>query len=830
MTSTITLFKSCLVEQDKNFIVDYNGEKAIDIYLNTLEKEIITDFQYIKQNLSLSIKINKNQSLLMMGENSQDVNYCKIQNGNENPYYYFIIEKYWKSENTIELILAMDTLNTFEFNNDYVLSPKSKILREHKDRYTILNPSLILVENNYGVVCNQYWVNLNEWHGEVTLVANPDLIGLTNYRIEVQGNGTATLNTLTGVITLTARGGTYSGEIVYIYYKIIVNVESQLVKNVDDFPEGINPQLFRGKENEIVQPFNTSWNLIYKNKNDIEPSEINQINPVECFVCPDEPFKVKSASSTSISYSYLQEGQFYCISPSNNNNIDLRFKDNQGHIYELTSNIKSSYGYTSESISWIVLARGSGQAYFTIYLHTYSKIYNENIVDYYYNQIIYTATNITSLEVLNSISSINYATSNSDNFPTFTPIISGSFNFTIQDKFLLSLASLDRTDSKLIKIIKLPYCPSNTDISLSGELSLDSNWTYDDATGFFKLNDLNTKFNYTFEASFISPLLTLIEAPFVFDPTIDRRIEYETKLLNSEFYYPKFVYDSFGFNFNLEAVDVLQYLINSSSNFKVGFVVTTTINSKFMFYFPEYILKDYKKTQDYDNILPISRNNEVVLYNNQYINYLRTGYNYDLKNKNRVETTSGISTALGIVGAIASVGLGIASGNPAVAVGGVIGGISTATSSIMSNINTIASQESSMASKLEQLKAQSTSVNGSDDIDLLEAYSNNRAKLTEYRVSDRMRKALFDLFYYCGYKTTEQKIPNVQSRFWFNFLQAELDIIQTSNLSSLITDDIKEKFKNGVTFMHTIKVNDEPQWNFEQDKENWENALIGGNI
>ena len=128
MTSTITLYKNCLVEQDKNFIVDFNGEKAIELYLNTLQKEIISDFQYIKQNLTLSIKIDKNQSSLMMGENSQDVNYCKIQNGNENPYYYFILEKYWKSENTIELILAMDTLNTFEFNSDYVISPKSQVI------------------------------------------------------------------------------------------------------------------------------------------------------------------------------------------------------------------------------------------------------------------------------------------------------------------------------------------------------------------------------------------------------------------------------------------------------------------------------------------------------------------------------------------------------------------------------------------------------------------------------------------------------------------------------------------------------------------------------
>ena len=237
-----------------------------------------------------------------------------------------------------------------------------------------------------------------------------------------------------------------------------------------------------------------------------------------------------------------------------------------------------------------------------------------------------------------------------------------------------------------------------------------------------------------------------------------------------------------------------------------------------------------EKTEDYDNILPIARNNEVVLYNNQYINYLRTGYNYDLKNKNRVEATSGVTTALGIVGAVASVGLGIASGNPAVAVAGVIGGISSATASIVNNVNTIASAESSMASKLEQLKAQSTSVNGSDDIDLLEAYSDNRAKMTEYRVSEKMRQALFDLFYYCGYNTNEMKVPSIDTRYWFNFLQAELDIPENSNLPSFVVDDIKERFKLGVTFLHSHLKSGTliSEWDFNQEKENWETALTGG--
>lgn len=832
MTSTLTLFKNCLVEPDKNFIVDMEGGKnAIEYYLNTLEKEVITDFQYIKHDLTLTIKVSKNQSALMMGENSQDINYCKIQNGLQNPCYYFIIEKYWKSENTIELVLNMDTLNTFEFNSDYVITAKSKVLREHRDRYIEKVFYDVLDENNIAVRTDHYYIDTQEWWGEVTTLPNSKLVGIANYEIQIVG-GTATLNTTTGQLHIVATGGAYDGDTIYVYYKVVINKGSQVYKNIDFVDEGINPQLYRGGDNEIIQPVDTSWNLIYKNANEIAPEDYNQVNPVNCYLAPDTPIRVTKGSTYKIvDFNGFQEGKYYYIAPSNNGNQELIFRDGGGLEYNLQYSRTINAGYTNEKMTWLVIYRANGNNYFTIELHSYSKIYHGNIVDYYDNRIISTRGSITSIAVLSNIDSVNYALAVTNSFPLMDTTISGSFTFTTTDAYLNSLESLDRTDSKLIKIIKLPYCPSSYGIDMAGNITIDEKWEYDSTTTFFKLTNLNSKFKYEMDAPFNDPLLTLLDVPESFNPFTSRNIEYETKLLNSEFYYPKFVYDSFGFEFDLEKVDVEKYM-NSKEipNFKYGFVTTTTINSKFMFYFPNYILQDYKKNGDYDNFLPIARNNEVVLYNNQYINYLRTGYNYDLKNKNRTEAVSGVSTALGVIGAVASIGLAVASGNPAVAVGGVIGGVSTMTASVMGNINTIAREESNMASKIEQLKAQSTSVAGSDDIDLLEAYSRNRAKMTEYRVSDKMKYAIYDLFYYFGYKTFEMKIPNVQTRCWFNFLQAELDIKQTSNLSSIITDDIKEKFKNGVTFMHTIFIDDDPQWNFDQDKENWEVALVGGVI
>ena len=128
-----------------------------------------------------------------------------------------------------------------------------------------------------------------------------------------------------------------------------------------------------------------------------------------------------------------------------------------------------------------------------------------------------------------------------------------------------------------------------------------------------------------------------------------------------------------------------------------------------------------------------------------------------------------------------------------------------------------------IASKLEQLKNQAVSVESSDDIDLLEVYSNNKAKLTEWRCSDNMRKAIYDLFYYCGYATNEMKIPTLNTRMHFNFIQAELELNETNNLPDFVVNDLIERFKNGVTVMHAIQNTEtEKVWDWNQEYENWE--------
>ena len=835
MIATVKLYKSTKILEEKAFMVD-----SLKDYLNSLSNTLVYTINYFKfDKLEPTLKLPlREENIEMLGGN--DYNYLEITNApttdpsNTKTYYYFITNKIWKSENCVEFSLKLDTVNTFKWNTDYKVSARTKVLREHRDRYQKITPKNILVEGHAEVTTRA--THLPALFEETYTYYDDRLITGETPTIEVildneEADYSTYLDTEDGTLAITIS--TFgSAQTVGFEYSVFISSAQTLCRKVDAIPEGINPILYKGKEENIIQAeLDTSWNLIYKNQGDIEPSEVNQVNPVECYACPDTPLVARIVgSSRQISYSSLTEGTYYFIGGSNNDSIEINYKDNADNEYNTsyTSNSVQGSGITINS-SYIVLYRGTGNSYFTVYYYQYVYSSWRGAPTIERTTLLKTATNITSIDILSNIEKVYYTTSLANDFAPNTATKTGSFTFSTSNKYVSSLEGVDRTDSKLIKIFKLPYSPSK--VSFNGNnVVLDENWDFDDTSSLFKLKNLNSKFNYTFEAPIKDPTENL-NVPFNVNNISlfqARNINIESKLFNSEFYSPRVVYDSFAFNYALEKVDISKYKgLNPNGNFVMGFVMTTTINSKFMFYFPNYELINFLKSQDYDKYMPIARNNEVVLYTNQYINYIRTGYNYDVKAKDRTQATSGLGLGLGITGSLASMGLAVASGNPAVMVGGIIGGISSIVSNVVSTINTISSSEMAISSKLEQLKNNATSVAGSDDIDLLEVYSNNRAKLTEWRCSENMRKAIYDLFYYCGYATNEMKVPTLTTRKWFNFIQAELEINENNNFPDFVVNDLIEKFKNGITVLHMNKDEHNTKiWDFNQEYENWEDTLI----
>ena len=105
--------------------------------------------------------------------------------------------------------------------------------------------------------------------------------------------------------------------------------------------------------------------------------------------------------------------------------------------------------------------------------------------------------------------------------------------------------------------------------------------------------------------------------------------------------------------------------------------------------------------------------------------------------------------------------------------------------------------------------------------------NNNKLSRAKYEVSSRMKKSLKDLFFYTGYVQNKYAVPNVTSRAWFNFIQCDPVIkLLNPNVNDDLLDELKDKFRNGVTFFHMNTISGVKTWDLAQEKENWETSLL----
>ena len=132
--ATLKLYQT-EIENKRNMVVEF-----IQDYLNGLpaeNKAEVTNFQRQKIELKLRLKIRMDQSFV----DKPIFNYLSVQNdANGRVFYYFIDKIVWVSSDAVGLECTLDTLNTFdkslgEDNWEDLLSPRTHVTREHKDRF-----------------------------------------------------------------------------------------------------------------------------------------------------------------------------------------------------------------------------------------------------------------------------------------------------------------------------------------------------------------------------------------------------------------------------------------------------------------------------------------------------------------------------------------------------------------------------------------------------------------------------------------------------------------------------------------------------------------------
>ena len=806
MTSTLILYKSCKIREEKLFIVD-----DITSYLATLTKETITGFQYQRQGMTLRVKINKSQDVLNFIA-TNDFNYASIQNDSQKVCYYFIKSKKQLADSTTELELTMDTINTFRPTTDFEISAKTKINREHKDRVIKSIDKAYIVLGWNDDVASSGTVSLNQ---EVEVRDGDDSgpvifagklyekgpkycsieVDLSVYDQDSINNYFDNLNYQDPVYIVNEYGNyfaiadiTYDWEISYKYNR-----------KIDINSEGLTPLLY-GKNKGSLLDDNQSWYLIYKGN-----------NPLSCYLCADFTFEATiQKDNKEITASDLTAGTYYYILPdrnadaSNPENARVSIHTNDGTT--VSAYIRDTGDSFLKRVQTVTYYYKDGSD-----IKVGCFLYNDIGLGFFYvsNHGPYTASKIiidgsTSFPIKgNTLGTLSHDTDSIRSGASF------NISLTTQSYEVYDITALNRADSDIAKVIKLPYRPCDDNYS---------SWGYDAVQHMLILKNLDAPLEKSIITNYnpFEPLEFTGDGPSL---NADKDAKWESKLFHSDYYQPKFIYDSFSFIFALER----QKNYVSLLDFSIIFTATGTINSRFLFTFASYNVDGYA-LEDYSNILPIARNNELPIYNSDYINYIKMGFNYDVKTKQRQEAGQWIGTALSLVGSIASFASSSVTGGF-----GVAGGISLATATLgqlVNAVNSTAQAEANQAQKLYQLRQQKESVMGSDDIDLMSKYTGNKAKWMLYEVSERMKSVLFDLFFYTGYIDGTSKVPDVTTRKWFNFLSCELVINEDSNLNSDIINDIKAKYGIGVTFMHCNTINSVKTWDWAQEKENWEVSLF----
>lgn len=704
MTSKL-IFYQCEITPEKNCVVD-----DLTSYLNSLTSKVVDNFQYIKLDLDLYIKVNSSQ----VNVPKLNYNYVAVKNSDvDKVYYYFIIgSPTWISSSTIQLQLSLDTLNTF--NGELTWTSKTNITRQHKDRF--------------------------------------------NKSISTSGN-----------------------------FK-------RLKRIVDKYEEGFSATKFHESQKKITTNLDYDFYLVYKNKENLTAdSNI----PIECFCCASKPIPLTIETSA--------EGIYF----ANYNTFDLicAFSKDNAEFSTTINGVSYTIGGSSQ---YKGIAFQKGVTNIALLLKDDSSVL---------------LSNIGTSALTDTNSSIKLRTINYQLDPTPESV----YNYTnllgiVESKdyvestvgtttgVLNTIDTVNRTDTRIVKIIKMPYAPFYINLE-NGKLKIPSGWTY--SNGYLLLNDLSTEFiTEAGDAVSIADVMTLQVLSTNIAKGKDNDIKYESKLYNSNFYSLKYLYDNFEKEIYLERYSTT--LDNPA--FDIAFKQSNNISSNSLFKFTA-VNGSYKVPDMYGEYLNVNRQNEVALFSSDYLNYIRNGYNYDKKAKTRQLTTS-------IIGAVASTGAAVLSGVFGGSVFGAAAAISLGAStanSITSIINTAIANEQAMQQKLDTARLSAASVSNTEDLNLLSYYNGNRLLEERASISDEVKQGLYNLFRLTGYACNEYAIPTFDSRLYYNFIQCKADFEEANwTYAKSFLDDIKAKYEIGVTYFHKV----DNAYDFLQTKENFEKWMI----
>lgn len=277
----------------------------------------------------------------------------------------------------------------------------------------------------------------------------------------------------------------------------------------------------------------------------------------------------------------------------------------------------------------------------------------------------------------------------------------------------------------------------------------------------------------------------------ILDINNNKNIEYEVKLKT----YP---YEFLNITDNQSDPLLIRNEYITDNN--IMFIQNIGINAKNKLYLQNYC-NDQGKMYNVTN----NKINEIPLVNSAYISYLSSS-------KASATTGFAVNTATDILGNVVKAGIGIALGNP------------FAITSALSGVTNVANSVANHMTKIQDLKDTPDSikqVGNNIEFDLIDG--NTQLEIITYRIKDYYRNKIFEYLYHYGYKANVFKVPDLKSRYYFNYISIYDASIDT-NIDNEYINEIKRILDKGITFWH---YRDESTWKGIEyyDKENVEMSI-----
>ena len=537
---------------------------------------------------------------------------------------------------------------------------------------------------------------------------------------------------------------------------------------------------------DTAQALQHKFYLVYR--------KVNESPVVQLYADEDLPlssYTPPSSNAYIASIDDFEAGKYYYVVGINNQNIKAKYYASHGSVSETDINTRGTQ--YSLAVFYVIKDQTTSNGIY----HSFILASNSN--EYGYNMD--NPSNSIGFKNFSTIRVSSILTTDINEILSFTEYKSGIQSYD----YIPSIDRLDRTLKDIYKVVECPYCPIAITYA-SGIYTLPSEWQLQ--TGIPTASSLAPTLERAIYNFDINSHLNIAKNT----SQLDNTLLYDPKCYTSSFIKSYFYYDSFNMFIPLEA---LNFNTLNSQNIKIIYKQSNNISSSLLFNF-RYEGMTLNEQNDFSNYIMSNRNNELPIYNDDYLNYIRVGYNYDSKNK----TMQNITSFIPLLASVASLGMGIATSNPFMIGMGAVG----AGTSIVSAGFNVAERENAFSKNLAELQAKAFTAQGSQDIDLFNYYAGNKLKFKQY-IPDNIDQIneLFRLYGYVSNRTGSQS--NQDSRTRFNFIQCNLDLERNDDETSFKEDyvsDIKSKFASGVFYIHKYN----GTWDLERKEINTETSLL----